>query len=373
MTGPVLVSAGEPSGDRMLARAAAALDASQVRLFGMGGAASRAAGVEIIASCERLGVMGLVDVVSRAWVLARTFARLQDEVRQRKPTAALLVGFTEFHTRLGRWLRSQGVRVLWCGAPQVWAWRPARLRTLLACLDRLAVVLPFEQQLWREHGYDAQYVGHPALDVARWPPPASLRHSVAVLCGSRDGEARRLGPMLIEAAKRFVTSNRGWQATLVLAPSLSQQRASELTQAAHTAGLQVQCGDPLEGAATTLHMHDLALSVSGTACLEAALSGALPIAVYRFDWFTAWAARKLVKTQWVSLPNIVLNAPVFPELLQKQATVDATVYAAQETLARRDELVDACGRLRAAMMCNDGVTMSFGQRVAQMLRPWIGS
>ena len=125
------------------------LAARGLETFGLGGAACRAAGVELTADLRSLSAMGATHVLSRALAIARAYGGLLAATRARSPRAALLVDYAEFNARLGRSLRARGVRVVRCVAPQVWAWRPGRLGTAARSFDRLAVVLPFEEALWR--------------------------------------------------------------------------------------------------------------------------------------------------------------------------------------------------------------------------------
>lgn len=369
MSSALLVSAGEASGDRILARCVAALG-PRVRALGMGGPALEAAGGLVHVPWRELSAMGIVDVVVRARRLRHAYRGLVQLAREHSPGAALLVGFTEFNQKLGVALRRLGIPVLWCVAPQVWAWRSSRLRTLRASVDRMAVILPFEEALWTNHGYDARYVGHPALDSTSWQPTKPVdRRAIAVLCGSRDDEARRLGRVLIEAAARWVKRHQGWQADLLLSPALSARREQELTRVATQHGVGVVNGDPIEGAATRLCAYELALCASGTASLEAVLSACPPTVAYRVDWLTAVVARLAVQTPHIALPNILIGERAFPEFVQSAVTVEALVAACEATLSGWDERIAACRRVRQ-MLAPEG-DGSFGQRVADRLSGWI--
>src|SRR5687767_2679958 len=131
--------------------------------FGLGGPRLRDAGVELVGDVSELAVLGIGETLRKAPAISRAAVRLLREIGRRRPRAALLAGYSEFNTWLGARLRARGTRVLWYGAPQVWAWRPGRAPNIRRACDRLAVVLPFEQALWRGLGADARYVGHPAL------------------------------------------------------------------------------------------------------------------------------------------------------------------------------------------------------------------
>src|SRR6266545_3509174 len=161
----LLLVAGEPSGDSIAGGIARALLPQGVRCFGMGGSACEQSGVELVADLRRSAAMGFTEVAARLPAVVSAYAKLASSARLERPRAAALVNYTEFNARLGRHLRRRRIPVLWCVAPQVWAWRRGRMRSISRALDRLAVILPFEERLWREAGVDAHYVGHPALDV----------------------------------------------------------------------------------------------------------------------------------------------------------------------------------------------------------------
>ena len=164
----LLVVAGEQSGDAAAAAVVNRLAPSlRANVFGMGGAALAAAGVELVGDLRSTTAMGFASVARRAAQIGSAFVKLTRASSQRRPTAALLVNYTEFNLRLASRLHAAGTRVLWYGAPQIWAWREGRVKNLRPHVDRLAVILPFEEALWRGHGVDARYVGHPAQEARR--------------------------------------------------------------------------------------------------------------------------------------------------------------------------------------------------------------
>jgi lipid-A-disaccharide synthase len=374
----VAIVAGEASGDRIAALAARVILARGEPVFGIGGPACRVAGVEIVEGAERLAAMGVTDAVARLPALARALARLFDRARRSPPRAALLVNFTELNQRLGRLFRALGVRVLWCVAPQVWAWRPGRLHALRGAVDRLAVILPFEEALWRGAGVDARYVGHPSLDVP-CPPRAELRArlgidgealAVAVLPGSRAGEIARLAAPLAEAAALLTADGTAHAARMILAPGLDP-RARGLAEAiARREGVDPVDGDAEHGAAPLLGAFDAVLCASGTASLEAALAGAAPVVAYRLDPLSFAVARRLLRTPHIALPNVLLGRRAFPELVQGDVTPEAIASAARDLLARPADARSLADELRARLAPPS--PLSFGERVAALLDPPFG-
>jgi lipid-A-disaccharide synthase len=274
------------------------------------------------------------------------------------------VNYTEVNARLGRLLRSRGTRVLWCVAPQVWAWRPGRLRSLLGVADRMAVLLPFEEALWRAAGHDAVYVGHPAATTRPAPP----RDHLAILPGSRPGEIARLAPTFAEAARTLLDDGTFSAARIVVAPNLPARARKTVERLARAFGLAVAQVDPMVGAAPLLAGHRLSLCASGTASLEAALAGAAPVVAYRLDPVAFALARRLVRTPHIALPNVLLGRRAFPELLQDDVT-KARIVAAAKELLRRGEASDAAREELVATLAPPS-SAPFGRRVAELVLPW---
>jgi lipid-A-disaccharide synthase len=374
----VLVVAGETSGDRIAAltiRGLGRLRGAPVASYGLGGEASAAAGVELVGQASGTAVMGFGDVAGRMPSIARAALELVLRARRDPPRAALLVSFTELSTHLGRWLRKMGVRVLWCVAPQVWAWRSGRLRTLSRSLDRLAVILPFEEALWRRAGVDARYVGHPSLEAPR-RPRAELRAglgltggAIAVLPGSRAGEVARLAGPLCEAAALLRDRGVAESAQVLVAPSLDPAARSHAEGVASRFQMKIIATDPEHGAAPLLGAFDLALCASGTASLEAALSGVPLVVAYRLDPLSAALARLLVQTPFIALPNILLNRRAIPELFQGDATASSIARAAEGIWGSTKEAQATAEELRAIL--RPPSSEPFGERVAALMEGWL--
>jgi lipid-A-disaccharide synthase len=343
----------------------------------MGGPACRAAGVELVADLRPSAAMGLTEVVARLPAIVSAFARLLAAARDAKPEAAVLVDYTEFNLRLGASLRRRGVPVLWCVAPQIWAWRPGRAPQVARALDRLAVILPFEVDLWRGHGVDAHYVGHPALDVVtldRATARARLGLSigattVAVLPGSRPHEVHRhLLPMLgaLEALGARIRDT----ARILVAASLDRPTRRWLDARARAAGIRTVDVDPDTGAGAWLSAFDAALAASGTATLECALAGAPPVVVYRLSRLSAAIARRLLRTPFVALPNVVLGRAVYPELLDRDVEPRCMARALATVLEQRGTFGASAQELRASLACSGP---SSAERAANLVAPWLRS
>jgi lipid-A-disaccharide synthase len=341
----------------------------------MGGSSLEAQGVELVSDLRRSTALGVTEVAARACAIAKAYATVARAARKRRARAALLVNYTEFNAALATRLHARGVRVLWYGAPQIWAWRRGRAATLRPNVDRMAVMLPFEEALWRSQGVDAEYVGHPAREAA-WLERREAREAlgltpyaraVAILPGSRPHEVERLlGPML-EAYERVRHDRASIDGRLLLAPSLEGAVRARAILAARRVGVEVLEVDGRVGAAPCLRAFDVSLCASGTAALEAALARAVPVIVYQVDLVTELAARRLLQTSQISLPNVLLGRDAFVELVQRDVQPKKIAQALARALDARTSLVRAC----------DAVELALGTRrrpsfdVAQMLRPWL--
>jgi lipid-A-disaccharide synthase len=382
----LLVVAGEASGDRAAAQVVAHLRG--VRVFGMGGGALMQEGAELVADLRSTTALGVAEVAQRAFGVALAYGRVRRAAARRRPAAALLVNYTEFNTRLARELSRQGTRVLWYGAPQVGAWRAARATPLRRHVDRMAVMLPFEEPLWRSHGVDAHYVGHPALeerargrlDLGTVAPGTEDRVSaremlgmtprawaIAILPGSRPHEVRRLLEPMLEGYEAVRRDRASVDGRVLLAPSLDPRTRAWAHAVCERGRVELVEVDARAGMSYALPAFDAALCASGTASLECALARAVPVICYRVGLATELGARAFMQTPFVGLPNVLLERAVFPELLQRACTKKDIAEALGAVLDAHQDLVTACADVEAAL----GGRTSASRAVARMLEPWL--
>ncbi|HEY6100541.1 MAG TPA: lipid-A-disaccharide synthase, partial [Anaeromyxobacter sp.] len=315
----LLISCGEASGDIYGSRLVRAIAARKpaVHFFGMGGRRLAEAGVDRLVSSESLSVVGIFEVAAKLPAVFSALSRLEDGARSRRPAAAVLVDFPDFHALLARRLARLGVPLVYYVSPQVWAWRRGRARTIAARARRIVTLFPFEADIYRAVGGEAVWAGHPLVDDVReglsrpspLPPKAGRR--LVLLPGSRRGEIARHWKPMAEAALRLARRH-GLEVAAVLAPGVT---ASSL-EGAEENGIRVVT----EGLHPLLASADLAFVASGTATLEAALCGAPMVVFYRTSWASYAVGKLLIRVPWISLPNIVAGEEVVPELVQGQAT-----------------------------------------------------
>ncbi len=361
----VLLVAGEPSGDRMAGEVARVLSARGAACVGMGGEASLRAGVRLVSDMGS-PAMGLTDVAGRWPDALSAWLRLASEVRAERPRAAVLVDHTEFNWRLGKYLRGRGIPVLWCVAPQVWAWRPGRLRARSRPFDRLAVILPFEEALWRDAGADARYVGHPAIDMTVRPKHelrallglALDRQAVALLPGSRAHEVRRLAPAMLGAVAALEQTGRTVEARLGVAPLLDDATRTWLRREAAIAGVPTFDVDPRLGAIEWLGAFDASMVASGTATLEAAIAGAPPV---------------LIRVPSIGLPNVLLGHRAYPELLQDEVEPMRIALAVRSVLDDPAKFEGLRASLRQTLVLPSSHLRTSAERTVARMEDWLGA
>lgn len=323
----IFLSAGEPSGDMHGASVARALRRRwpTARLLGLAGPRMQAEGVEPVAPFDRLAVMGFAEVVRHLPFFVGLLRRARSVLEQRSVDLVIPIDYPGFNLRLARAASDLGTPVLYYIAPQVWAWHRSRARKLAEVADRLAVILPFEEEVFREWGADVHFVGHPLAmpsepveDRASFCTALGLdpeRRILAVFPGSRSQEvARHLEPFT-EAARRVVEARWHLQPVLARSPDVPVT-AYEGVRYPMTADAQ----------SLLAHAH-VALVKSGTTTLQAALAGVPMVIAYRTHPLTFWLARRLVQVEHVGLANLVAGRRIAPELLQEDATPSALAAA----------------------------------------------
>jgi lipid-A-disaccharide synthase len=343
---PLLLSAGEASGDMYAARLASALKQRlDVAIFGMGGPQMRAAGVEIITDYSEVSVVGITEVLKRLPSLFRAMRRLVDEAERRRPPLAILTDFPGFHLRLARKLRPKGVRNIYYICPQFWAWRPWRVNLVRRRFAQALCIFPFEEEFYADAGVPVKFIGHPLVGNVK--PKLSrelfckkygLRDGTKILTilpGSRHGEIAHHVPVLVEALaqiRRELPSPP--EIVVAVAPGLDVAQL----EASFPSDWRVRFIK--EDAYDALAAADLAIVSSGTATVETALLGKPMIVVYRLSPLTARLARPLVRTKFFSMVNLIAGRAVVPELIQDDFTPHRVAAEAAKLLSATEEARD---------------------------------
>ncbi len=342
--GTIMIVAGEPSGDLHGAALARALraQAPDILLIGMGGPAMAGAGVERVVDVTAEASVGFSEVVGRVGLLWRAFRRLRARMGGLAPPRALvLIDFPEFNLRLARVARRAGIPVVYFIPPQIWAWRPGRMKTIRRLISLVLVVLPFERDLYRAAGVEVEFVGHPLRDhMVDAPSRAAARRQLgledddemlALLPGSRRVEIAAVLPAMRDAAVLISSRRPATRFALALAPTIERS----VVEAMLGPGSPIQVVE--DGTYAVIRAADLLLVTSGTATLEAALLGTPMVVCYRLSAFSEAIARVLVRVPWMSLPNLLAGRVVVPEFYRRATTpaqlADATLKLLDDAAA----------------------------------------
>lgn len=343
----VFLSCGEASGERYgaaLVRHLRDIDPG-LRISCLGGPALRAAGADVIVDARELSVMGFTEVLGVLPQILRARRRAFRFLRQEGVDLVVPLDFPGFNSALAGQAKAAGIPVFWLIAPQVWAWGGWRIGGFRRRIDRLGTILPFEQDFFSERGFDVFPMGHPLMDdygndedfeAAVRRREARLKSSespltISLLPGSRRQELDHLLPILKVTAKamRSMLEGRELRILVSAAPGVEPSRIAQVFDADEEISTE-----PLS---RLLAASDLALVCSGTASLEATLAGVPHEVVYRTGGFNYWLARKLVKTRYIALSNLILDSPVVREHIQDEAAPLPLARAASRWVAHPDE------------------------------------
>lgn len=325
-----IVIAGEVSGDALAAGLIRELRRRypEARFQGVTGPLMVAAGCESLADIEALSLFGISEVIGQIPRLLRLRQWLFAHIRDAQPTALIGVDAPAFNTRLEQRVRESGIPTVHYVCPTVWAWRAGRIRHIRRAVDLMLAIFPFEPAFLAEHDVPVTFVGHPLADeLPRHPDPAAARAAlgladdgpwVGLLPGSRGSEVGRLGPRFIATA-RWLAARRPGLRFVVPAANARVRRLFEAALAADGQGLDVTIIDGR--AREVMRAADVLLLASGTATLEALLAKTPMVVAYELSATNYWIARSLnlIKTEFVSMPNLLAGGGVVPELLQDDA------------------------------------------------------
>jgi lipid-A-disaccharide synthase len=314
----IFITAGEASGDLYASGVVAAIHAidPNAEFFGCAGPRMQAAGVRTVVDSRSISVVGLVEVLAHIPRIYGEFRKLKKAIVLEKPDLAVLTDAPDFNLRLAKFLKKQRVPVVYLIAPQAWAWRQGRVKTLRATVNRLLSIFPFEAEFFTRHGIPTTYIGHPLARIVKpsltraefcakfdIPPNKQL---VVLLPGSRHGEVDRHLPDLLDAVQRLQGRD------LVFLLALPGGFGNTFSERISGSSIQV-----IEGATWDALAHaQLALAASGTVTIEAALLGCPLVTFYKVNALSWMLGRWLVRAPFLSMVNLVAGRKIAPELIQ---------------------------------------------------------
>ena len=359
----IWIVAGESSGDIYGARLANELRAQEpgIKIAGMGGHHMRDAGVEIMVDSSELGVIGLIEVLENIFKFIKILLFMKREAARVRPDAVVLIDYPGFNIRYAKMLWSLGIPVIWYISPQVWVWRKSNIPKLAKYCRKMMVIFPFEPDVYKGTGLDAEFVGHPLVEVVRGRVDASINRDpkrVVLLPGSRKSETSRLFvPMLQTVALLHARHPELKFAVAAARPKVAadlKQILAKFKQA--NPSLKLPEFD-LEPGQTSRWLQEGAtgFAASGTITVECAIAGLPLVVIYKLNPLTFLFARLIIKKLFrgfFTMVNIIADKCVFEEYLQHQLVPEDLAAAVERILpggTRRQEVETEMGKVVAAL------------------------
>lgn len=315
------VIAGEASGDlhgSNLIKELKKLD-SRANIRAWGGDMMEEAGATIVKHYRDLAFMGFTEVLMNLRTIFRNLAFCKEDILQFKPDVLILVDYPGFNLRIAKWARQQGLKIVYYISPQVWAWKENRVKTIKACIDKMLVILPFEQEFYQKWNFAVEYVGHPLVEVVdAWQskPVQTIETNgksiIALLPGSRKQEILKKLPVMLEVSRYFP------EYEFVVAKAPGQEDEFYNTLLSNYTNVKSVAGKTYN----LLMQSKAALVTSGTATLETALFGIPEVVCYKGSALSYEIAKRVIKIKYISLVNLIMNKPVVKELIQHELTVE---------------------------------------------------
>jgi len=376
----VMIVTGESSGELYGSLLAKALKSRfrDLRILGIGGDRMGKAGVELISGIS--GAFGFAELVSSLRDLRIAFQKTKTAIRKSLPHVLILIDFPDFNIKVAEFAKPLGVKILYYVSPQVWAWRKSRVKKLAGLVDRMAVVLPFETEIYKNAGVACEFVGHPIVEeietvLQSTNPPPPLFNSplskgarlpsvgrgyrgvkggfegiinpelrtylktslgfdaqlplLSLLPGSRSHELKRLLPLMIDVIKHFKKEFMDYQLCIPIAPNTDEEKYSHYLSALSHEGAAIKKGESIKALAAS----DMAVIASGTATLQAALLEVPMVVIYKLSPLTYFLGKFLINIKHISLVNILSGREVVPELIQQRASPEGIIKELKKIMA----------------------------------------
>lgn len=364
----VLIITGELSGDlygSLLVRRIREINPS-FHFMGIGGPKLRGTEVEVLFSAEALSLVGIPKPAELKKYLF-IYRKVEELLRKKKVDLVLLVDFPGFNLRIARLAKGLGYPVIYYVAPQVWAWHKHRIKHLKRYVDQLFVILPFEEEFFRNHGIPAKYFGHPLLDVVRVNLPRELFYEifnlhpetpiVGFFPGSREIEITRHLPLFLKVYRELKKRNPEILGILCRAQGLKDNPLWEKARAEFLVLENMQY--------EVLKYSQASLLASGTITLEAALLQAPSVVTYYLPPWMYYLAKRLVKVPYISLPNLISGKEIYPEVLQDRSSPSELASALERVMLEGENIKRSLLELRK-LLGSPGVTWRIAEEIIKI-------
>lgn len=320
----VVLVAGEESGDAHAALLIKQLKNTfpKIRISGIGGSHMKQAGAELISDLAQYGVTGFSEVIRYLKVIRNALNSIKKHLKANQPDLLILVDYPGFNLRLAQYAKKTlGIKIIYYISPQIWAWKANRIHAIKKYIDKMAVILPFEKELYQKAGVPVAFVGHPlaekiplSIDSIAHRLALNLPQQqplIALLPGSRNHEVERHMPVLVNTMRKLLETHPNLHFVMPIAETITPQK---ITHYFRNQALPIHLikGKAIECMAAS----DFVIVASGTASLECALLKKPMCIIYKSTWLTYFLAMKLIKVKYLGLCNLLLNKMLVPEFLQ---------------------------------------------------------
>ncbi|MDM8514741.1 lipid-A-disaccharide synthase [Desulfobacterales bacterium HSG16] len=365
----VMIIAGEASGDMHGAKLVRAMWNKRKKMvfFGIGGQALKNTGVNVLMDSSLISVVGITEIVPKIPHILNGMALARELLKKIRPDLLILIDFPDFNLRVAEHAKKLDIPVLYYISPQIWAWRPGRVKKIGNLVDHVAVILPFEEKFYRKHNVPATFVGHPLLDsghICHIDPGSngsgsSIRPdnensdnplTIGLLPGSRDREVTSLLPDMIRAANIIGKKHPEIRFLVSVAPSVENRLVKEV---AEQAGISAKIDFWEKGVEEIFEQSALVIAASGTVTLQSAIYKTPMVVIYKVSFLSYLIGRLMIRVDHISLVNLIAEARIAPELIQDEASGE---NIAQTVL----NIIDTPGRLNIMKRQLSGIRNRLG-------------
>lgn len=343
----IFFAAGESSGDIHGANLIRALRdiAPAVQCEGLGGRRMAAAGMELRYDLAEKAIMGFSEIVKSFGMMRRLFKETVEHLRTAAPDALVVIDYPGFNMRLAQKAKELGIPVIYYISPQVWAWKKGRIHTLARIVEKMLVIFPFEEKLYKDIGVDCSYVGHPLFDHIESDEGTPLGSSggeplIGLMPGSREQEIGRIFPVMAEVARDI---RRTHPEARFVCPCVDAARRDQILALSSDLDIEVIVGRTYD----LLRSARLCVVASGTATLETALFGVPMVVLYRMSSLTYWLARFFVDIDAIAIVNILAGKKIVHEFIQGEANATQIVPVALSLIEESPERAEMLNELAA--------------------------
>lgn len=322
----IMIIAGEPSGDMQAGHLVRSLKSinNHIEIFGVGGEKMKEAGVEVVYDIIELAVVGFVEVIKHLWTFKKLFNRLLSLLETKRPDAVILVDYPGFNLRFARYVKAKDIPVIYYISPQVWAWGRNRILEIKKYVDKMIVIFGFEEELYKDSGVGASFVGHPFLDIVRPEHKKEdiikalhLKHhsvKISLLPGSREKEIERHLPVMLEACRLIREKVPECEFILSRYRRVDRSIYNKIISSSKIKPHSLE-NNPYD----VMEISDMVIVSSGSATLEIAIMGKPMVIIYKTSLITWLLAKNMIKIPDIGLVNVVAGKRIVPELIQFEA------------------------------------------------------